>query len=185
MDFNPASPYFKGFVSGSNDKKIAAARNLTIPPGTQSLGIKKGHFPVYWDGLYAPFNDPVNQRIIRYADVLLMYAETMLILGDDGTGINALNEVRRRVDMPDVTELTVESIIHERDIELAFEGHRWFDLIRWSFDESWGIDWNEIQWGLDASNSVKPFRTRKNEFLPIPIKEIDLNNGTLKQNPGW
>jgi hypothetical protein len=129
MDFDPASQYHKGFVSGSNNKKIASARNLKIPSGTQSLGIKKGHFPVYWDGLYAPFNDPVNQRIIRYADVLLMYAETMFILGDDGTGLNALNEVRRRVDMPDVTELTVESIIHERDIELAFEGHRWFDLI--------------------------------------------------------
>lgn len=185
MDFNPASPYYKPFTSGINTKKVAQGRGLTLPLGTQSLGIKKTHFPVYWDGLQAPFNDPVNKRVIRYADVLLMYAEVMHLLGDDGTGLVALNEVRRRVDMPEVPALTLEAIMHERDVELAFECHRWFDLVRWSFSTAWNIDWSEIDWGIDNMNSINPFVKGKHEFFPIPVQEINVNGGSLKQNPGW
>jgi len=79
----------------------------------------------------------------------------------------------------------MDAIIHERDIELAFEGHRWFDLVRWSFDPAWGINWDEIEWGIDGENSVNPFVRGKHEFFPIPLDEIDINGGALKQNPGW
>lgn len=185
MDVNPESPYYLGYQSLTNNKGIAASRKLGLPPGTGGLGVKKYFFPVYWDGLYAPANEPTNRRIIRYADLLLMYAEVMYLTTDDGTGLDALNEVRSRVDMPEIASLTHEAIIHERDVELAFEGHRWFDLIRWSFDPAWGIDWNEIDWGIDASNSVNPFVTGKNEFLPIPQIEIDLSHSSLTQNAGW
>jgi len=184
MDIDPASPYYKGFKSLTNIKRVAQARRIPVPIGF-GMGVKKTHFPVYWDGLQAPFNDPLNKRIIRYADVLLLYAETMFLLGDDGTGLAALNQVRARVDMPAIPALTREAIIHERDIELAFEGHRWFDLVRWSFDPAWGINWDEIQWGIDADNSVNPFVKGKHEFFPIPLDEIDINGGALKQNPGW
>jgi hypothetical protein len=185
MDINPESPYYKAFSSITNIKRIAQLRKIPVPEGNFGLGIKKTHFPVYWDGLLAPYNDPVNKRIIRYADVLLMYAEVMYLLGDDGSGLEALNEVRRRVGMPDVAGLTTDAIIHERDVELAFEGHRWFDLVRWSFSAEWGINWDEIQWGIDATNSVNPFVKGKHEFFPIPLEEIDINGGALKQNPGW
>jgi hypothetical protein len=164
---------------------VAAARKLTMPPGIIAMGVKKSHFPVYWDGLQAPFNDPVNKRVIRYADVLLMYAEVMYLLGDDGTGLDALNQVRRRVDMPDIPALTTDAIIHERDVEFCFESLRWTDLIRWSFSPEWGINWEEIDWGLNAENSENPFVTGKHEFFPIPLDEIDVNGGKLKQNPGW
>ncbi|HYW95314.1 MAG TPA: RagB/SusD family nutrient uptake outer membrane protein [Bacteroidales bacterium] len=185
MDFNPNSDYYIPFKSGLNSKKVAQMRGLTLPAGTQSLGVKKTHFPVYWDGPLAPSNDPVNKRVIRYADVLLMYAEVMYLTGDDGSGLDALNQVRRRVDMPDISALTTQAIIHERDVELAFEDHRWFDLVRWSFSLEWGIDWSQIDWGIDANNSVNPFTKNKNEFLPIPLSEINVNDGALKQNPGW
>lgn len=185
MDFNPESPYYKPFNSLINVKRVATQRGIPVPDGTYALGIKKTHFPVYWDGLQAPYNDPINRRLIRYADVLLMYAEVMYLLGDDGSGLAALNEVRRRVDMPDVASLTTDAIIHERDVELAFEGHRWFDLIRWSFSLAWGINWEEVEWGIDASNSIIPFVKGKHEFFPIPLEEIDINGGALVQNPGW
>ena len=185
MDFDPNSPYHTGIVAGLNYKKVASARNLNVPSGTIGLPVKKHYFPVYWEGQDAPFNDPTNKRLIRYADVLLMYAEVMYILSDDGTGLDALNQVRARVDMPEVSALTAEAIIHERDIELAYEYLRWFDLVRWSFDPEWGIDWNEIHWGIDAANSVIPFAVGKHEFLPIPLNEIDLSEGNLQQNPGW
>ncbi len=184
MDFDPESPYYKAFNSLINVKRVARTRKIPVPVGF-GLGVKKTHFPVYWDGLQAPFNDPVNKRVIRYADVLLMYAEVMFLLGDDGTGLASLNEVRARVDMPAIPALTMDAIIHERDIELAFEGHRWFDLVRWSFDPAWGINWDEIQWGIDGDNSVNPFVKGKHEFFPIPLDEIDINGGALKQNPGW
>jgi hypothetical protein len=185
MDFSPDSPYHIPFNSESNIKQVARTRNIPVPGGTGGLGIKKTHFPVYWDGLTAPLHDPINKRIIRYADVLLMYSEVMYLLGDDGSGLDALNQVRRRVDMPDVTSLTTDAIIHERDIELAFEGHRWLDLVRWSFSPEWGIDWNEIQWGINGDNSVNPFVVGKHEFFPIPLEEIEVNGGKLVQNPGY
>jgi len=185
MDFDVESPYYSEIRSGLNYKNIAFHRQLNVPDVTVGLPIKKHYFPVYWDGDNAPYNDPNNIRLIRYADVLLLYAETMYLIGDDGTGLNALNEVRDRVDMPLVGILTSEAIIHERDVELAFEYHRWFDLVRWSFDDSWGIDWDKVDWGIDGVNSINPFVVGKHEFLPIPINEIDLSDGNLMQNPGW
>ena len=106
----------------------------------------------------------------------------MLQFGDDGTGLARLNEVRARVDMPPVAALTRVAIKHERDVELATEGHRWFDLIRWSFDSAWGINFDEIFNGTDGQDN---FIVGKNEFLPLPLVELELHNGELKQNPGW
>jgi hypothetical protein len=181
MDFRADSPYHKKYMSGINNKRIAKSRGLTLPPGTNGLGLKKYYYPIYNDK-DAPKNDPFNRRIIRYADVLLMYAETMYILGDDGTGLARLNEVRHRVDMPDVLTLTSDAIKHERDVELALEGHRWFDLIRWSFDPAWGIDFSQI---FDGSDGQANFVVGKNEFLPLPLVELTLHAGKLEQNPGW
>lgn len=179
MHIDPENSYYKKYNSFLNTKRIAASRGLDhAGQPTVSFGMKKYYFPVYSDVAQAPNNDPVNRNVIRYADVLLMYAEVMYLLGDDGTGLSALNEVRARVDMPPIPALTPEAIIHERDIELALETHRWLDLVRWSFDPAWGISWDEI---------LGPgiFQVGKNEYLPIPIGEIDVNNGILKQNPGW
>ncbi|HYW97006.1 MAG TPA: hypothetical protein VE870_15530 [Bacteroidales bacterium] len=44
---------------------------------------------------------------------------------------------------------------------------------------------SKIEWGINSSNSVNPFVVGKNEYLPIPIREINLGRGQLKQNPGW
>ncbi len=184
LDFDPASQYYKPFNGVTMVKRVALLRNLPNRIGF-GVGVKKSHFPVYYDGNQAPFNDPVNKRVIRYADVLLMYAEVMYLLGDDGTGLNALNEVRQRVDMPVISALTTEAIIHERDIELCFEGLRWLDLVRWSFSSQWNINWNNIDWGIDATNSVNPFVVGRNEYLPFPVSEIDVNGGGLKQNSGY
>ncbi len=181
MDFRPENEYYYNtpYLSGANNKEIAKSRGLFIP-GTPSsgLGLKKYYFPAYYER-DAPDNSPVNRDMIRYADVLLMYAEVKFLLGDDGQGLEALNDVRRRMDMPDVPALTIDAIIHERDVELATEGHRFLDLIRWSFDPEWGIDWIEI---FDGKNI---FQVGKNEYLPLPLSEININQGLYVQNPGW
>ncbi|HYW94485.1 MAG TPA: RagB/SusD family nutrient uptake outer membrane protein [Bacteroidales bacterium] len=179
LDFREGHLYYNvPYVSGTNNKKIGANRGLDHP-GQPSVGfgLKKYYYPTY-DEKDSPNNAPFNITLIRYSDVLLMYAEVQFLIGDDGTGLTALNKVRERAGMPDIAALTRESIMHERDVELATEGFRFFDLVRWSFDPAWNIDWFQI-----FKKSV--FTVGKNEFLPIPVSEINLNQGMLKQNPGW
>ena len=68
-----------------------------------------------------------------------------------------------------------EKIRHERRIELAFEGHQWFDMIRW----------DNGQYALNFLHSIgKVNAQKKHLLLPIPQKEID-SNPNLKQNPGY
>lgn len=187
MDIREDSPYYKGFNAITEIKRIARTRGLDLPPDHPfGFGFQKHFFPVFYQGVYAPGNSPTNKRMIRYADVLLYYAEIEFLLGNTtGPGLDAINEVRQRVDMPTIDALTTEAIKHERDIELAYEFSRWFDLVRWSFDPAWGINFDELNWGIDPDNTVNPFVVGKNEYLPIPLSEIDLNEGKLRQNPGW
>jgi hypothetical protein len=187
MDFREDSPYNKGFSALTNIKRIARTRSLDLPSEHPfGFGFQKHFFPVFYQGNAAPINSPSNKRMIRYADVLLFYAEVEYLLGNTtGPGLDALNQVRERVDMPTIDQLTPEAIKHERDVEMAYEFSRWFDLVRWSFDPEWGVNWDEIQWGIDSENSVNPFVKGKNEYLPIPLAEIDLHEGELEQNPGW
>lgn len=186
LDFRPEASYYNApYKSGLNNKPNASDRGITIPDQpTGEFGLKKYFFPVYNEG-DAPLNSPTNRNYIRFADVLLMYAEVQFLTGDDGTGLEALNRVRRRVGMQDIAGLTAEAIIHERDVELCTEGHRFLDLIRWSFDSRTATPWEDIEWGIDENNSVNPFVVGKNEYLPIPLREIDLSRGELVQNPGW
>jgi starch-binding outer membrane protein, SusD/RagB family len=190
LDFRPESPFYNAtYRSGIHNKRIAFSRGLIDYPGThpsRGFGLKKYHYPVYYDK-DAPKNDPVNRKMIRYSDVLLMYAEVTHLLNENVTeGLAALNQVRARVDMPPVGALTKEAIKHERDVELALEGWRWHDLIRWSFDPEWGIDWN-IKLGrqVGPNDYGNYFVKGKHEYLPIPINEINKHEGQLKQNPGW
>lgn len=190
IDFRPESPYYgKSYRSGIHNKRIAYSRGLIDYRGdhpSRGFGMKKYHYPVYYDK-DAPKNDPINRRMIRYADVLLMYAEVTHLLNENvSEGLSALNQVRERVDMPPVDALTKEAIMHERDVELALEGWRWADLIRWSFDPEWGINMQQLlsrQLGPDGDGSF--FVKGKHEYLPIPINEINKHDGQLKQNPGW
>lgn len=191
VDFRPESKYYNlRYQKTINYKaEIYDSRPglmLAEHPETNGFGLKKYYFPIYSD-FSAPKNAPTNRRVIRYADVLLMYAEVTLLLGEDtGLGLDALNEVRNRVDMPEVGTLTRDAIIHERDVELALETLRWFDLIRWSFDSDWGIDMQEILSRQTGANGTGDFFVKgKHEYFPIPLNEIDISNGELKQNPRW
>ena len=190
LDFRAGSPYEKTtYRSGINNKRIAFSRGMIDYPAkhpSRGFGLKKYHYPVYYDK-DAPKNDPINRKVIRFSDVLLMYAEVTHLLNENVTeGLAALNQVRSRVGMAPITALTKSAIIHERDVELALEGWRWLDLIRWSFDPEWDINWTNIlgrQIGPDDYGNY--FVKGKHEYLPIPLDEINKNNGQLKQNPGW
>ena len=134
---------------------------------------KKDLYPIWYDNDY---NYPNNFRIIRYADVLLMYAEAAFRANNQRTGkpLDALNQVRERVGLAPISTLSKEAIIHERRVELAWENIRYRDLIRW----------HRSGW-IDIHDYLPVFEIGKDEWYPIPQKEIDLADGLLKQNPGY
>ena len=116
-----------------------------------------------------------NIREIRYADVLLMGAETHARSGSDATALGYLNQIRARVSLQPYPALSgqnlLEAIYQERQLELATEGHRFFDLVRTG--------------RAAAELGDQGFVTGTHELLPIPQTEIDITEGALQQNNGY
>lgn len=122
---------------------------------------------------------PANFVVYRYADVLLMKAEALNELGKTDQAAIPLNTVRKRAGLDAVSGLTQsemrDKIIHERRMELAFEGHRWFDMIR--------LDHGN--YALKFLKSIRKTNVTKDRLLfPIPQTEIDANP-LMTQNPGY
>ena len=138
----------------------------------------------------------LNNKQYRLADFYLLYAEACLETGDNATATTYLNKVRTRAKVPtypgysfkvngvEITSPTLkEAIRHERRMELAMEGHRWFDLVRW------GVAYEVMtaymaQESAEAKAEMQPFKKGVHELLPIPNKQRQLN-GLLDQNPGY
>ncbi len=117
---------------------------------------------------------PVNHKVIRYADVLLMAAEAHNRKGspNDALARQYLNEVRARVDMDPVNvsgAALTQAIYHERRVELSGEGLHFFDLVRTG----------------RAATEIQGFQANKNELFPIPQDEIDLSGAGWNQNNGY
>lgn len=144
-------------------------------PQTKAFGLKKYYYTQYT----ANNSHPVNFRLIRYSDVLLMYAEATYQYNDDadGDGLAALNQVRSRAGMPVKSKLDPVTLTNEYTFEFATEAHNYVDLIRWSFDSKFGVDLTALFNGN--------FKTPKNLYFPIPQAEINANKGSVTQNPGW
>ena len=132
---------------------------------------------------------PLNNRQIRYADVLLMYAEACLGMGDAGTAKTYIDKVRARVGLPGVPTADDAALRHERRCELAMEGHRWFDLVRWEGVAGTGLkahmDAYKATETADAQHHIQEFVAGKHELFPIPQEEIQLNPTKMEQNPGY
>jgi len=95
-----------------------------------------------------------------------------------------LNLVRQRVGLGPVG-YSLDAIKQERMHELAFEGLRWFDLVRWGDVESaFGETIDVRNSGVDAKYSVQ-YRPETKGLVPIPETEVRLSNGVYQQNPGW
>ena len=132
---------------------------------------------------------------IRLSEMYLNYAEAQNVLGSDGDALTYLNMIRDRAGMPPVTGSGTDlrdKIRHERRIELAFEGQRYYDLRRWKILEQ-GMG-NAIGMKIVKNSdgtktySKKTVQTRiyneKVYWQPIPVSEIQ-KNSKLVQNPGY
>lgn len=126
-----------------------------------------------------------NWIVLRYADVLLMYAEALNELGfvADGPAFDYLNQIRTRAGLEAKTFSNEEASLQitsqaefrlaveqERRVELAFEGHRWFDLVR-------------TDRALEVLNGegIQPHHV----LLAIPQSQVDINPAKISQNPGY
>lgn len=158
------------------DAFIAAQAN----PGDISYAIGGGGHTGYYNNKYIkrqgeiglPDNDltsPVNYRVIRYADVLLMAAEAHFQSGNTSAAGNYVNQIRVRAGVPGIPVNTIQDIWNERRLELSCEGHRFFDLVRTG----------------QAAANINGFQMGKHELFPIPQVEIDLAGGNWAQNPGY
>lgn len=140
---------------------------------------------------YDDYHNPTNVRLIRYADVLLMYAECIAETGGSlSNAVNYVNLVRQRVNMHPLAknhanatsnkDIFLKRLQMERMLELATEGHRWADIKRWGLLDS--------QQGVDELKARDPdfenFTIGKHNCLPLPSDEVK-NNPNITQNPNY
>lgn len=115
--------------------------------------------------------------VLRLADIILLYAEAGIENGTmtDSEVLALLDDIRVRAGLPileiadfSTTDLVLQAVKDERKVELAWEGHRWFDLVRWG-DAQTAL-------GFDNDNYL---------LFPIPISEVLATSGVINQNPGY
>ena len=118
--------------------------------------------------------------VIRYADVLLMHVEATMAGGAstaDAGAVASFQAVRDRAGLTDmVSSISKQELLDERRAELAFENHRFFDLVRFGVAA-------DVLSDFSANNGYSFSGT--DLLLPIPQREINLSNGLLTQNPGY
>lgn len=178
---NPPETLFAIFVPEDLRKEITAAKGHTnedgefiplIPTSNDVATFTKK----YMVRLLANCDGPANWKVLRYADVLLMYAEALNENGKTNEALDYLNQVRDRAGLEGYLDLTQddarEKIYLERRLELSFEGHRWFDLVRTG----------------RALSVMQPYGMEPHmTIFPIPLNQIQLINDPVifPQNPGY
>ena len=145
----------------------------------------------YWKGTDSYFSG-INNRVIRLADVYLLYAEALNELGQTPAAIPFANKVRARVNMKDLPLTMTQTdfrlqLRQERVLELAGETQRFWDMKRYGIlDASLaGPDAGKKPANVsDFDTDFSTFQKGKSELYPLPLYETDANPN-LKQNPGW
>jgi len=153
-----------------------------------------------------------NLDFIRYADVLLWQAEAYIRLGQEALALPLINQVRARAanstgrtkkedGTPPSKYLASQyqdgvnivwnnanawkALMYERRMEFAMEGHRWFDLVRWGVADQVLNDYLAVEKTRKSFLSAAAFTKGRDEYYPIPFREINFTKGLYVQNPGY
>ncbi|WP_185965550.1 RagB/SusD family nutrient uptake outer membrane protein [Flavobacterium zepuense] len=208
-DMQPTWTLFNEFqqeatVNGDVDPRLDATI-IYNKPGMmlygQEFAVKYANSPanlndLFWrkyqnaDGQFADEYDwrsGINERLLRYADVLLMYAECLNETGATTDAYQYIQQVRTRVNLPDLATVMPnmnqsqmrDQIAHERFLEFAAEGHRYDDIKRWGWFQD-ATKLAMLKTRDEEFNTYQPGR----EYYPIPQSEMD-NNPTSVQNTGY
>lgn len=197
------------WTKGKNDTDYSAKEKDKDP--TKGQKEKQNYTPAKWDiekyvttsKLINNDKSNVNWYFLRYADVLLLYAEALNEWkhGPTDEAYEAINMVRRRgfgnpsktsiCDLKDLNEEDFRKAVYqERAYELAFEGHRRMDLIRWGiYYETIQKTYNDLLnwWTAETEFNYVVYRHTvkgKHELFPIPQRDMDLMI-KFNQNPNW
>jgi starch-binding outer membrane protein, SusD/RagB family len=130
-------------------------------------------------------NTGINFMMLRYADILLIYAEATLgssATTTDATALTAFNKVRNRAGLASLTSLDLNAIMHERRVEFAFEGDRWFDIQRQGYAKAKTIIEAQNRGNKNNGPSYISNFEQKMMYLPIPSSEI-LQDSKLGDEP--
>ena len=206
---NPRKSLYEAFVAreGANgyrlNKTIMTYDQLvdfgvSVQPGSNVYG-NEGYF--FWKNQalkedcvmdFSAFQglQYINLKMMRYAEVLLLAAEAQFKAGNTGKALEYINQIRTRAQESLLSSVTLDDIKAEKRLELCNEAVRYQDLIRWGDAQSAmanqgkeipSFTTNGVQWNF--KNETYGFK-EKNNLLPIPLKEIELNPNMTK-NAGW
>lgn len=180
----PTADLIKAYEVSDQRKGVSLATSYVNTGGTT---IPDNFVKKYFDVPVAKNDNGNNVPVIRYADVVLMYAECLneQAYQAGGEAFTYLNQIRQRaglevktaIDLPNQAAFRL-AMEQERRVEFAFEGHRWFDLVRTGR-------------AIPVMNSKKAEirmvadLTENNLVFPIPQSQIDINKNVIKQNTGY
>jgi hypothetical protein len=180
----PTQDLINAFETGDKRKDVSVGTSYI---GVNGQVIYDNYVKKYFDVPASNNDNGNNIPVIRYSDVLLMYAESLNEIGfkQDGEALGYLNQVRVRAGLKSKTASELASqeqfriaIEQERRVEFAFENQRWYDLVR-------------TKRALPVLNSKKAEMnfvnslTENNFVFPVPQSQIDINAEKIKQNPGY
>lgn len=175
----PTPDMEKAYETGDLRKDVSMSTGYTNASGVR---VEYNYVKKYSDVPQTAGNSDDNWPVLRYADVLLMYAEVLNETGKPGEALPILNRIRKRAGLADKPSLTQAdmrlALEQERRVELAFEGHRWFDLVR----TGRALD---VLKAKAATIGIKTSLTENNLIFPVPQSQIDINPSKIKQNPGY
>ena len=180
-DGAPTPAFFAAFDPKDVRRNISVLYGITIngvfmPIPTTTIQASKSYSTKYITPVASNNDSRANWKVIRYADVLLMYAEALNENGKTAEALTYENMVRTRAGLQGYANLTQsdirEKIYLERRLELSLEGQRWFDLVRT------GRAFATLQ-----SLGMKPYMT----IFPVPLAQIQIinNPAIFKQNDGY
>jgi hypothetical protein len=174
--------------------QIANDRNVPVNFDNSATGYYMKKYELSADQFvdapgHAWHKSPFNIMLIRYADVILMAGEASFMLGNNAQARDYINQVRTRArvcgdgvvpaDYPDSYSIGLDDIIKERRMELALEGRRFSDMVRWNIAKD-RLNDTETPGGFPII-----YESPKNDFMPIPQREIITSNGGITQHEGW
>ena len=174
--------------------QIANDRNVPVNFDNSATGYYMKKYELSADQFadapgHAWHKSPFNIMLIRYADIILMAGEASFMLGNNAQARDYINQVRTRArvcgdgvvpaDYPDSYTIGLDDIIKERRMELALEGRRFSDMVRWNIAKD-RLNDTETPGGFPIV-----YESPKNDFMPIPQREIITSNGGITQHEGW